>query len=89
MIEMDKSEALRKFEAELGSLEKRLESGEITGPSAPGVEFERILRATLPGMTPAERDHIERTRLQAHQVGATLLAEHGLPVPGNDPAKPN
>ena len=73
----------------MAELEKRIARGEIVSPPELSQEVECIIRDTLPAMTPSERDFIQRTQLQAHELGARILAEHGRPVPGNDPAKPN
>ena len=73
----------------MAELERRIERGELNDPLAPVREYNRVLRATLPKMTESERDSIQRTQLQAQQVGAEILAKHGHPVPGSDPKKPN
>jgi hypothetical protein len=84
-----KSEGMLRFERETAELEKRIERGEFNDPLAPGREYDRILQAALPEMTDGERDFIQHMQLQAHQLGAEILAKHGQPVPGNDPKKPN
>jgi hypothetical protein len=73
----------------MSALATRVACGEITDPLLPGVEFSRVLQEALPHMTASEREIIQRTQLHAHALGAELLGEHGLPVPGNDPRKPN
>jgi hypothetical protein len=40
-------------------------------------------------MTEHERILLQKMELQAHQVVAMILAEHGHPLPGNNPEKPN
>jgi formiminotetrahydrofolate cyclodeaminase len=84
-----KSEGLLQFEGEMAELEKRIERAEFNDSLAPSREYNRILEATLPKMTEGERASIRRTQLHAHQIGAEILAEHGHPVPGSDPKKPN
>lgn len=86
---MAKSDALLQFEREVSTLEHRIQRGEISDPLFPGREFSRILRETLPHVTASERDAIQRTQLHAHAVGEEILREHGQPVPGNDPFRPN
>jgi hypothetical protein len=84
-----KSEGMLQFERETAELEKRIERGEFSDPLSLGRESDRILQVALPKMTDGERDFIQHTHLQAHQVGAEILTKHGQPVPGNDPKKPN
>ena len=43
----------------------------------------------MPGMTADERDEIQKTLLGAHSFGASLMADIGEPIAGNDPKKPN
>ena len=84
-----KSEGLLQFEREMADLEKRIGRAEFNDLLAPGREYNRILEVTLPKMTEGERASIRHTQLHAHQVGAEILAEHGHPVPGSDPKRPN
>ena len=86
---MAKSEGMEQFERLLAEHEKRIQRGEFTDMRDILKEFEAIWRETAPAMTNSERHEIERTRLRADQKGAELLAEHGEPVPGNDPNRVN
>ena len=96
-----KSDGMLEFERRVAELKRRMESGEMlteaqerSSPrelrSHPVVdEYEKILAETRPRMTQAERDNLQRIKLRTHQVGSQVLADHGQPIPGNDPDRPN
>jgi hypothetical protein len=84
-----KSEGQLQLERGMASLADRIKAGEFNDPLAAGREFSRLLGDAIPKMTASERDAIQRAQLRAHELGAAILAEHGRPVPGNDPDKPN
>lgn len=84
-----KSEGQLQFERGVTELRKRIQRGEFNDPLAPGREFSRLLSDAEPKMTLREREAIQHMRLNAHQLGALILSENGMPVAGNDPKKPN
>ena len=84
---LTKSEAMLRLEGDLADLEKRVERGDH--PLDPGSEYSRLVARAMPGMTADERAAIQLQQLHANVIGAQLLSEHGYPVPGNDPQKPN
>jgi hypothetical protein len=84
-----KSKGQIRYEQGVAEIQKRAERGDFTDPFWLGRTFGELLEQTLPEMTTSERDAIQHMRLNAHQLGADLLADHGRPVPGNDRRRPN
>jgi len=86
---MVKSEGMGQYERRLAEHERRIEQHKFASLVESLAESETIWCETAPLMTEAERAEIDQMRLRAHQKGAELLAEHGQPVPGNDPRRVN
>ena len=84
-----KSEGILRYEREMGVLEERIRRQEISGMDQINSEVARILSEARPNMTQGEWDRIQAHVLAAHGVGASILSEHGISIPGNDPKKPN
>jgi hypothetical protein len=83
-----KSEAMLAFEHGLAELEHCFEHGEV-GHDEMLVRYNRMLSAAMASVTDSERAHLQRLAMNAHRIGAEILADHGRRVPGNDPQKPN
>jgi len=83
-----KSDALLSFERDLAELESAVGRGEI-GTQEMLMQYQRLKNTAVKTLTESEREDFQRLELDAHRIGADLLAEHGLPVPGNDPTRPN
>ena len=98
---MGKSKAMQSYERRMEQHQEWTERGEPLRvceerrrrgdpPGNPVLEeYEKILADTMPHMTEEERAGVQKRRLLAHQKGAEWLAEHGRPVPGSDPKRPN
>lgn len=84
-----KSEGQLYFERQIAEIEKRSERGEFASIDEIAKEIARVREEAWRSMTQVERGSLQRSELEAHQIGADMLADHGLPVPGNDPKKPN
>jgi hypothetical protein len=87
-VENDKSQAMLAFEARLTDLENRMERGEV-GLLEAASEFGAFVNEARGKVTEAEWQSLLELQLDAHRIGAQILAEHGTPVPGNDPNRPN
>ncbi len=84
-----KSKGQIRYERGLAEIQEQAEQGDFADPFGLGRAYGELLDLAFPEMTASERDAVQRTRLNAHQLGADLLADHGRPVPGNDRSRPN
>lgn len=87
-LEDAKSEAMLSFEGRVAELRDRMERSELRLLEAVS-EFRVLINEAIERVTEAERHYLLELELDAHRIGAEMLAEHGHPVPGNDPERPN
>jgi hypothetical protein len=86
---MQKSGGQLKFERGIARIVERMRRGEYSNPQDYLREYTALRDECMPLMTACEIETLRLGELNAHSIGSEILAEHGCPVPGNNPKKPN
>ena len=88
MSTSNKSPVIFGFEQSVAELQRAVECGD-DGTQEMLKRYAKIDAEARAMGTKADLEYLDRIKLQGHQVCSELLAEHGYPVPGNDPQRPN